>query len=142
MDAPPEAGFPHAVFFYVRHAASYRELEGIPAERVVIEMSGANLAGNEAVNVILKFSGGRDMIEIRLDMCLNEILEPDRRFSKRITGPMTGFEASHSATAALADIEAARMTRKGQYAKNPLFAVRQFRPTARLGNARHVRRNP
>ena len=42
----------------------------------------------------------------------------------------------------VADIEAARMTRKGQYAKNPLFAVRQFRPTARLGNARHVRRNP
>ncbi|SIT16507.1 IS6 family transposase [Paracoccus saliphilus] len=60
-----------------------------PPDRVVIDKSGANLAGLQAVNVILKFTGD---------------------------GPMMGFKAFHSAVATLAGIETAHMIRKGQSA--------------------------
>ena len=45
---------------------------------------------------------------------LNNILEQDHRFIKRITAPMLGFKAFHSAAATVAGIEAAHMIRKGQ----------------------------
>lgn len=98
---------------------------GVP-DRVVIDKSGANLAGLEAVNAILKFTGGRRMIENRQAKYLNNILEQDHRFIKRITGPMMGFKAPHSATATLAGIEVAHMIRKGQFAENRLSAFEQF----------------
>ena len=85
-------------------------------ERIVIDKSGDNLAGLQAVNVILKFTGGGSMIEIRQVKYLNNILEQDHRFIKRITGPMMGFKAFNSAIATLAGIEIAHMIRKGQFA--------------------------
>jgi len=45
---------------------------------------------------------------------LNNILEQDHRFIKRITRPMLGFKALHSTDATLAGIETAHMIRKGQ----------------------------
>lgn len=85
-------------------------------ERVVIDKSGANLAGLQAINVILKFTGQGTQINIRQVKYLNNILEQDHHFIKRITKPRMGFKAFHSADATLAGIEVAHMIRKGQIA--------------------------
>lgn len=76
--------------------------------------SGANLAGLESLNVILKFTGVGRMIGIIQSKCLNNLFEQDHRSIKRITRPMLGFRAFHSAAATLAGIEAAHMIRNGQ----------------------------
>jgi putative transposase len=86
---------------------------GVP-ERVVIDKSGANLAGLQAVNVILKFTVSGRIIEIRQVKYLNNILKQDHRFFKRITRPTMGFKAFHSAAATIAGIEAAHMIRTDQ----------------------------
>jgi putative transposase len=98
---------------------------GVP-DRVVIDKSGANLAGLHAVNVILKFTGAGKTIKILQVKYLNNILEQDHRFIKKITEPMRGFKAFHSATATLAGIETAHMIRKGQFGENGLSAFQQF----------------
>lgn len=49
---------------------------GVP-DRVVIDKSGANLAGLQAVDLILKFTGGGHAIKIRQVKYLNNILEQD-----------------------------------------------------------------
>jgi putative transposase len=98
---------------------------GVP-DRVVIDKSGANLAGLEAVNVILKFTGTGQTIKTLQVKYLNNILEQDHRFIKRITGQMLGFKAFHSAPATLEGIETAHMIRKGQFDANGLTAFEQF----------------
>ena len=98
---------------------------GVP-DRVVIDKSGANLAGLQSVNVILKFTGTGGIIKISQVKYLNNILEQDHRFIKRITGPTLGFKAFHSASATLAGIEAAHMIRKGQFNTKGLTAFQQF----------------
>ncbi|WP_435655453.1 IS6 family transposase [Brucella pituitosa] len=90
---------------------------GVP-EKVVIDKSGTNLAGLQAVNTILKFTGTGDIIEIRQIKYLNNILEQDHRSIKRITKPMMGFKAFHSASATIAGIEVAHMIRKNQFANH------------------------
>ena len=98
---------------------------GVP-DRIVIDKSGANLAGLQAVNVILKFTGNGRTITVRQVKYLNNILEQDHRFIKRITRPMMGFKAFHSAAATLAGIETAHMIRKGQIAANGATAFQTF----------------
>ena len=98
---------------------------GVP-DRIVIDKSGANLAGLQAVNVILKFTGNGRTIKVRQVKYLNNILEQDHRFIKRITGPMMGFKAFHSSTATIAGIETAHMIRKGQIATNGATAFQTF----------------
>jgi len=100
-------------------------INGVP-DRVVIDKSGANLAGLQAVNVILKFTGKGRTVEIRQVKYLNNILEQDHRFIKRITAPMMGFKAFHSAAATIAGIEAVHMIRKGQIAANGASAFQIF----------------
>ncbi|WP_349294810.1 IS6 family transposase (plasmid) [Thioclava sp. 'Guangxiensis'] len=100
-------------------------VNGVP-ERVVIDKSGSNLAGLHAINVILKFTGCGRMIEIRQVKYLNNVLEQDHRFIKRITRPMMGFKAFHSAAATIAGIEVAHMIRKGQIAANGATACQPF----------------
>jgi putative transposase len=95
-------------------------------DRVVIDKSGANLAGRQTVNVSLKFTASGRGIEVRQIKCLNKILEEDHRFIKRITAPMMGFKAFHSATATLARIETAHMIRKGQLGVNGHTVFQQF----------------
>lgn len=90
---------------------------GVP-EKVVIDKSGANLTGLQAVNMILKITGTGAMIEVRQIKYLNNILEQDHRFIKRITRPMMGFKAFHSASATIAGIEVAHMIRKNQFAND------------------------
>jgi len=90
---------------------------GVP-QKVVIDKSGANLAGLQSVNTILKFTGTGKIIEIRQIKYLNNILEQDHRFIKRIIRPMMGFKAFHSASATIAGIEVAHMIRKNQFAND------------------------
>jgi len=98
---------------------------GVP-DRVVIDKSGADLAGLQSVNVILKFTGTGRLVTIRQVKYLNNILEQDQRFIKRVTGPMMGFKAFHSATATIAGIEVAHMIRKRKFEANDLSAFQQF----------------
>ncbi|KEO53360.1 hypothetical protein DT23_18505 [Thioclava indica] len=93
---------------------------------VNIDKSGANFSGLQAVNVILKFTGNGQLITIRQKKYLNNILEQDHRFIKRITGPMLGFKAIRSAMATIAGIETAHMIRKGQFDLNGLSDFQQF----------------
>ena len=54
-------------------------------------------------------------IEIRQIKYLNNIVEQDHRNIKRITKPMLGFKAFHSAEASLSGIELHHMLRKNQH---------------------------
>ncbi len=89
---------------------------GVP-DRIAIDKSGANLAGLQSLNVILKFTNAGKTIKIIQSKYLNNMVEQpfrglkanpcrvtDHRFIKRITRPMLGFKAFHSATATLAGI--------------------------------------
>ncbi|MEP2783913.1 MAG: IS6 family transposase [Pseudoruegeria sp.] len=98
---------------------------GIP-DRIAIDNSGANLAGLQSLNVILKFTGRGGIIDIVQSKYLNNIVEQHHRFIKRITRPVLGFKAFHSAAATLAGIEAAHMIRKGQLANTSILAFKQF----------------
>ncbi|TKZ15410.1 IS6 family transposase [Shimia litoralis] len=95
-------------------------------DRIVIDKSGANLAGLQSLNVILKFMGAGRIIGVVQSKYLNNIVEQDHRFIKRITRPMLGFKAFHSAAATLAGIEAAHMIRKGQLGQIRLSPFKQF----------------
>ncbi len=92
-------------------------INGIP-NKIVIDKSGANLAGAQAISNILKITGTDKLIEILQVKYLNNILELDNRFIKRITRHMLGFKAFHSASATIAGIEVARMIRKKQFAND------------------------
>ena len=98
---------------------------GVP-KRIAIDKSGANLAGLQSLNVILKFIGTGRIINIVQSKYLNNIVEQDHRFIKKITRPMLGFKAFHSAAATLAGIEAAHMIRKGQLGQNGVSPFKQF----------------
>jgi len=107
--------------FFKRAIASH----SVP-DRVVIDKSGANLAGLNSINAILKFTCTGTPIKVLQVKYLNNILEQDHRFIKRITGPMQCFKAFHSAQATLAGIETAHMIRKGQFGHNHLRPAQQF----------------
>ena len=63
---------------------------------------------------MLKFTRSNRLIEILQVKYLNNIIEQDHRFIKKITRPMLGFKAFHSASATLKGIEVSHMVRKGQ----------------------------
>jgi putative transposase len=98
---------------------------GVP-DRVVIDKCGANLAGLQAVNVMLKFTGKGQTVRILQVKYLNNILEQDHRFIKKITDPMKGFKSVTSAAATIAGIETAHMIRKGRFADKSMSAFQQF----------------
>ena len=77
------------------------------------------------MNVILKFTRAGHTVDIRQVDYLNNTLELDHRFIKRITHPLLGFETIHSAIATLAGIETAHMILKGQLDANSLTAFHQ-----------------
>ncbi|TAL43313.1 MAG: IS6 family transposase [Methylovulum sp.] len=99
---------------------------GLP-EKVVMDKSGANLAGLENINILLVLAG---LLCLMVDICqvkyLNNLVEQDHRFIKKITGPMMGFKAFHSAKATFDGIETAHMIRKGQLAGQTRPAYQQF----------------
>ena len=101
------------------------ETNGAP-DRIVIDQSGANLAGIEAINVIRKIRGLGALIKAVQSKYLNNIVEQDHRFIKKITRPMLGFKAFHSAAATLDGIEAAHMIRKRQIEVPAATGFQQF----------------
>ena len=76
---------------------------------VNIDKSGTNKAAITAYN-----EDNNTRIKIRQCKYLNNIIEQDHRFIKRITRPMLNFKNFHCAQKTLAGIELIRMIKKGQ----------------------------
>ena len=98
---------------------------GMP-EKVVIDKSGANYAGLMNINTLLFFFGATCFIDILRVKYLNNIIEQDHRFIKKITKPMMNFKAFHSASSTLSGIELAHMIRKKQFKNTDLSDYHQF----------------
>jgi putative transposase len=81
-----------------------------------MDKSGANKAGIDAINLylaLLFMLGGLFLqLTVRQIKYLNNIVEQDHRFIKKITNAMMGFKAFHSAQATLSGIELHHMLRK------------------------------
>ncbi len=100
---------------------------GFP-EKITINGSAANKSGADVINLILVLMLSTVHlfyeIEIRQIRYLNNIVEQDHRSIKRITTPMMGFKAFHSAQATLSGINLHHMLKKGQHiaaANNTVF---------------------
>ena len=100
---------PAATKFFARML----EVDGLPG-KIVIDKSGASIAGINAVNKMLKGFGCPIPIEMVRQKFLKNIVEEDHRFIKRRTRPGLGFTAFDSAAATLAGLEVVNMIRKGQ----------------------------
>ena len=98
------------VTWYLRYPLSYRDLKNndVP-EKINIDKSGANTAG------IKKINKEKDIdITIRRVKYLNNIIEQDHRFIKRLTKHILGFKSFLTAKATLTGIELMHMLRKNQ----------------------------
>ena len=84
------------------------DANGFP-QKVVMDKSGANYAGLENINMLLMLAGLISFVEILQVKYLNNLIEQDHRFIKKITNPMMGFKAFHSAKATINGIETAHM---------------------------------
>ena len=109
---------------------------GMP-ELINMDKSGANKAGINTVNnmcffwlLFLSQTGwpgwynGLEVIAVRQNKYMNNMIEQDHRFIKKITGGMRGFKDFYSAKATLAGIELHHMLRKGQHTDStslPIF---------------------
>ena len=98
---------------------------GFP-DRVVIDKSGANLAGLQNMNILLILNGWFWLIEILQVKYLNNIIEQDHRFIKKLTRQMKGFKSFNSASATLEGIEVAHMIHKRQFEATGQSAFQQF----------------
>ena len=103
---------------------------GLP-EKVTMDKSGANKAGVNTINLALAllcmFGGLPLQMTVRQIKYLNNIIEQDHRFVKKITHGMRGFKEFHSAEATLAGIELHHMLRKNQHThSNELTIFEQF----------------
>ena len=98
---------------------------GFP-DRVVIDKSGANLAGLENMNCLLILNGWFWLIEVLQVKYLNNIIEQDHRFVKKLTRQMKGFKSFCSASATLERIEVAHMIRKQQFETSGQCPFKQF----------------
>ena len=76
------------------------------------DKSGANTA---ALNDINQEFDVLEKIKIRQNKNLNNIIEQDYRFIKKIVQPMLGFKSINSASATLTGIELHHMLRKKQH---------------------------
>lgn len=92
----------------------------------MIDKSGATLAGLENLNWLLILRGCFWLIDIFQIKYLNNIIEQDHRFIKKLTRPMKGFKSFRSASATLAGIEGAHMIHKGQFDMTGKTAFQQF----------------
>jgi putative transposase len=89
------------------------EVNGLP-RKIVIDRSGANTAGINAINRMLKSFGCPIPIEMVRIKYLNNMVEQDHRTIKKRIRPMLGFKSFASTSATLEGIEVANMIRKGQ----------------------------
>ena len=98
---------------------------GFP-DRVVIDKSGANLAGLQNMNCLLILNGWFRLIEVLQVKYLNNIIDQDHRFIKKLTRQMKGFKSFKSASATLEGLEVAHMNRKQQFETSGQSAFKQF----------------
>ena len=91
-----------------------------------MDKNGANYTGIENIYMLLMLAGLISFIEICQVKYLNNVIEQDHRFIKKITNPMMGFKAFHSARATIEGIETAHMIRKKQLSGNNIPAYKQF----------------
>jgi len=84
-------------------------------EKFVIDKRGSNTAGLFNMNYLLVTCGWCWLITVRQKQYLNNIIEQDHRFIKKLTRPMQTFKSLNSASATLAGIEVAHMIRKCQF---------------------------
>ena len=96
------------------------------SDRVVIDKSGANLAGLENMNCLLILNWWFWLIEVLQVKYLNNIIEQDHRFIKKLTRQMKGFKSFCSASATLYGIEVAQMIRKQQFKTSGHCPFKQF----------------
>jgi putative transposase len=82
-----------------------------------------NNSGLENINILIFLAGLLCFIYILKVKYLNNIVEQDHRFIKKITKPMMGIKAFHSAIATLAGIETAHMISKWQLANATYHSV-------------------
>ncbi|MEP3331160.1 IS6 family transposase [Sedimentitalea sp.] len=98
---------------------------GFP-DRVVIDKRGANLAGLQNMNCLLILNGWFWLIEVLQVKYLNNIIQQDHRFIKKLTRLMKGFKSFISASATLDGIEVAHLIRKRQFETSGQSAFQQF----------------
>ena len=103
---------------------------GIP-DKVTMDKSGANKAGFNTINLALAllcmFGGLPLQMTVRQIKYLNNIIEQDHRFVKKITNGMRGFKEFNAAEATLSGIELHHMLRKNQHTQsNDLTIFEQF----------------
>ena len=91
-----------------------------------MDKSGANFAGSENTNRLLMLAGLISFIEICQVKYLNNLIEQDHRFIKKITKPMMEFKAFHSAQASIDVIETVHMIRTGQLSEKNIPPYKQF----------------
>ncbi len=101
------------------------EGSGFP-HKVVMDKSSANQAGLENINCLLMLAGLISFVEILQVKYLNNLVEQDHRFIKKITNPMIGFKAFYSDKATLDGSETAHMVRKGQLAEESILPISVF----------------
>lgn len=101
------------------------DANGFP-KKVVMDKSGANYAGLENINLLLLLAGLISFVEIVQIKFLNNRIEQDHRFIQKITNPMLGFKAFHSAKATIDGIETVHMIRKKQLSDQNISAYQQF----------------
>ena len=80
--------------------------------KMVIDKSGANLAGLENINGLLIMNEWVWQIDILQVKYLKNIIEQDQRFIKKLTKQMKGFKTFMSASATLDEIEVSHTIRK------------------------------
>jgi putative transposase len=101
---------------------------GLP-EKITVDKSGANASAIKRINLILALLAlviyweSRKVlwwhqIVMRQIKYLNNRVEQDHRFIKKLTKPMMGFKAFHSANATLTGIELHHMLRKEQHTQS------------------------
>jgi len=74
-----------------------------------MDKSGANYVDIDNINRLLMLAGLISFIEICQIKYLNNLIEQDHRVIKKLTKPMMGFKAFHSAKATLDGISFSRL---------------------------------
>ncbi len=90
-------------------------------DKVVIDKSGSNTAGLFNMNCNWCW-----LIKDLQAKNLNNIIEQDHRFAKKLARPMQTFKSFNSAAANLAGIEVAHMIREGQFDQSEQSGFAQF----------------
>ena len=101
------------------------DANGFP-KKGVMDKSGANYGGLENINFLLMLAGLISFVEILQVKYLNNLIEQDHRFIKKITNPMMGFKTFYSAKATIDGIETVHMSRKRQLSEENIPAYKQF----------------